>query len=116
MEDKYGDNGIVSALIAECEGEVGSIVLWVMSCRVFKRNLELAVFDKLVGECKDRGIKVIRGLYIPSSKNRMLESFYKELGFSLIEKIEESTVWEYEIPTDYKLKNNVIGVLKDDER
>ncbi|MFQ9900661.1 MAG: hypothetical protein ACLRWF_02640 [Ruthenibacterium sp.] len=54
LEDKFGDNGLVSALIGRVQGSAVHIELWVMSCRVFKREFELAMFDALVAACRAR--------------------------------------------------------------
>lgn len=116
LEDKFGNNGIVSALIARIDKGTAIIELWVMSCRVFKRDLEFAVFDDLVLVCKEKGIEVIRGIYRPSKKNLIVKDFYSELGFTKVSENDYETIWEYIIPNDYVKKNSVIGVRKNDER
>ena len=52
-----------------------------MSCRVLKRELELAMFDALIEQCQARGIQKIMGVYIPSKKNSMVAEHYAGLGF-----------------------------------
>ncbi|MEG0769538.1 MAG: HAD-IIIC family phosphatase [Ruthenibacterium sp.] len=79
--DKFGDNGIVTALIAHVHGTEADIVLWIMSCRTFKRNLEHAMFDRLVAECAARGITRINGFYAPTAKNLLVSDFYATIGF-----------------------------------
>lgn len=106
LSDKFGNNGIVSALIADAKNDQTFIRLWVMSCRVFERNLEYAVFDELVRQCKGRGIKKITGRYLPTAKNGYVKDLYGRLGFTQT----GETDWEYLIPTNYKNKNHVIGV------
>jgi FkbH-like protein len=106
LSDKFGDNGIVSALIADVEDDQISILLWVMSCRVFERNLEYAIFDELIRQCKARKIKKITGRYIPTAKNGYVKNLYHKLGFTQT----DETNWVYPIPKDYKNKNHVIGV------
>lgn len=82
LEDKFGDNGIVTALIARIEGKRAVIDLWVMSCRVFKRSLEYAMFNTLVSQLKKQGVEELVGLYRPTAKNVILKDFYSDLGFS----------------------------------
>jgi len=106
LSDKFGDNGIVSALIADTNGGKAAIRLWVMSCRVFERNLEFAVFDKLVCQCKSRGVDAITGQYFPTARNGYVKDLFSKLGF----KQTSETDWEYPVPRDYRNKNNVIGV------
>lgn len=79
--DKFGDNGIVTVLIAQRHGEEADIDLWVMSCRTFKRHLEYTMFDRLVSECRRLGVKRIHGAYLPTAKNLLVSDFYATIGF-----------------------------------
>ena len=109
LEDKFGDNGVVSVVIGEIEGTSLHIRLWLMSCRVLKRDMEYAMMDSLVEKCKKQGIETILGYYYPTAKNAMVKEFYTWQGFEKIaEDEEENTTWKYEIPSDYKYKNEVI--------
>jgi FkbH-like protein len=89
LVDKFGDNGLVSVLIGRMAGEKVEVDLWLMSCRVLNREMELAMFDALLEECRDRGIEEIVGLYIPSKKNGMVAEHYRTLGFVAGERDEE---------------------------
>lgn len=111
LSDKFGDNGITSILIGETNKDVLEIINWVMSCRVFKRNLEFAIFDQLVRICKEKKIKNIIGWYKETNKNAFVKVLYKDLGFSMIEKSESGSKWEYNIPDKYHNKNKEIEVL-----
>ena len=59
LRDKFGDNGIVSVVIGEISGDTLHIELWLMSCRVLKRDMELAMLDTLVAACRERNIRSI---------------------------------------------------------
>ncbi|MBP3813145.1 MAG: HAD family hydrolase [Butyrivibrio sp.] len=79
LKDKFGDNGIVSLAIGNIRGDNSDelhIVLWLMSCRVLKRDMEFAMMDELVKRALDRGIKSIYGYYYPTAKNKMVKDFY----------------------------------------
>jgi FkbH-like protein len=107
--DKFGDNGIVSAIVGHKFGVECQIDLWIMSCRVLKRNMEYAMMDALVEQCRMAGIHQIRGYYYPTAKNHMVRDFYSFQGFSKTsEDSEGNTEWIFEIPTEYKHKNKVI--------
>lgn len=109
--DKFGDNGVVSVVIGHIIGEECHIDLWIMSCRVLKRDMEFAMMDTFVHRCMDMGIRRIYGYYYPTAKNAMVKEFYALQGF---EKIEEdadgNTKWCYHINDIYKNKNKVIQV------
>ena len=114
LEDKFGDNGVVSIVIGHIEGTNNDelhIELWLMSCRVLKRDMEYAMMDELVEKAKAAGIKKIFGYYYPTAKNAMVKDFYAQQGFSKIkEDVAGNTVWEFNIPDDYKKKQRVIKV------
>ncbi len=111
LEDKFGDNGVVSAVIGRIEGDRLHIELWIMSCRVLKRDMEYAMMDCLAEECRKRGIRTVTGYYYPTAKNRMVKDFYALQGFVKAEEDEKgNTVWEYRLPADYKKKNRYIEV------
>jgi FkbH-like protein len=114
LNDKYGDNGIVSVLMACVKGDTAEIDLWVMSCRVFKRNLELAVFDELVRQCRQKGVLKIKGTYIRTNKNSLVEELYGTLGFKTVQRKEDRGVWEYAVPHAYQNMNRVMEVKYND--
>jgi len=84
LKDRFGDNGIVSALIAKLNGDRAVIELFVMSCRVFMRDLELAMFDELLNRAKALGVSEIEGVFIESKKNVFVRELYLSLGFDEI--------------------------------
>lgn len=107
--DRFGDNGVVSVVIGHKVGCECRIDLWIMSCRVLKRNMEFAMMDSLVKKCKEAGIRTIHGYYYPTAKNSMVKDFYGLQGFTKISKdAMGNTEWIFEISSDYKNKNNVI--------
>ena len=110
LKDKFGDNGIVSVVIGRKENDALHIDLWLMSCRVLKRNMEYAMLDCLVSEAKLEGIRKIYGYYLKTKKNSMVKSLFSDFGFEKIsEDIEENTVWEMDIK-NYIPKNKLITV------
>lgn len=116
LKDKFGDNGIVSVVIGKCEENKLHVELWLMSCRVLKRDMELAMLDELVSCCKERGIAEIIGYYYKTAKNNMVASLYDSFGFTCIENYENGdSVWRLKI-SDYNKKNNVINVNKESEK
>ena len=112
LVDRFGDNGLVAALAGKCSGTVLEIELWLMSCRVLKRDLEKAMLDELVRTCRVHGITNILGQYRPTEKNALVADLYAGLNFSLLGKeADGSTRWELAV-ADYVMQNRVIEVLK----
>jgi FkbH-like protein len=102
LADRFGDNGLVSVVLGRVAGETLEVDLWLMSCRVLNREMELAMFDALVEQCQARGIRQIVGVYIPSKKNGMVAEHYAKLGFARgEEKFKGRELWHYDLSRPY---------------
>lgn len=85
LRDKFGDNGLISVISGRIENECEvHIELWVMSCRVFNRNIEKILFLQFIKLCKDKKINSIFGYYNKSDKNIIVENHYDNLGFNIV--------------------------------
>ena len=100
---------MVSVVIGRVEENVCHIELWIMSCRVLKRDMEFYMLDQLVAECQKRGVSEIRGYYYPTLKNGMVKELYGTLGFMKIsEDADGNTCWTFAVEENYIKKNTVI--------
>jgi FkbH-like protein len=98
LVDRFGDNGIISVIIAHKAKEAWEIDTWLMSCRVLGRRVPEAALGHLIRAARAEGAKRLVGRYIPSGKNKMVDEHYKSLGFELIEtRSDGSTVWMLEL-------------------
>ena len=106
----FGDNGVVSVVIGKKDGTDLHMELWLMSCRVLKKDMEFAMLDTLVDEAKQQGITRIVGYYYPTAKNNMVRELYAKFGFAKIsEDADGNTVWELSTE-DYQKQNHVIRI------
>ena len=110
LKDKFGDNGIVSILLAHQAGEDAEIDIWVMSCRVFNRTLEVAMFDIFVRECMAREVKSIKASFHPTQKNKYVEGLYDKLGFELVREDETGKRYQLSLNTEWENRNTIIEV------
>lgn len=116
LEDKFGDNGVVAISIGKMVenrggGRICELILWLMSCRVLKRDMEFAMMDEIVSAAIAKGAKKIRGFYYPTTKNGMVRDFYKTQGFDKISEDETgNAVWELDVGGGYQKKNGHIAV------
>lgn len=124
LEDRFGDNGVVSVVIGHiCEGKdidsdkidnnlkICDIDLWIMSCRVLKRDMEFAMMDTLVHRAHDKGIARLIGHYYPTAKNKMVKEFYKKMGFEKVSEDDEgNSLWQLDISDGYNDQNKYIKV------
>ena len=103
LDDKFGENGLVSVMQGNIKGSSVSIDLWLMSCRVFKRTLEYTIFYEFAKLARSKNINTIIGKYMPTKKNKIVSDIYKELGFSMVDENNGTLTFElnllaYEIP------------------
>lgn len=108
LKDKFGDNGLVSVVIGQKQEEALHINIWLMSCRVLKRDLEYLIFDELVTKAKQAGLTKIIGYYKQTAKNSMVKDHYKQLGFDCIQEDEVCSTWVFDLTKTYKALNQVI--------
>jgi FkbH-like protein len=81
--DRFGDLGLVGALIAIREGEDATVDTLLMSCRALGRNLELAFVEHCLSELEKRwNPRSWRCAYLPTKKNGQVAEFWDSLGFS----------------------------------
>jgi FkbH-like protein len=116
LSDKFGDNGLISIVLGRRVGEALHMDLWLMSCRVLKRDMEQAMLDAVVERARSCGIRTILGVFIPTAKNAMVKEFYPTLGFEPAplpdaNLPEGSTAWQLSI-AGYTQQNTHIKVLE----
>jgi len=86
--DRFGDNGIVNAMILLQDLEEPDVLIvdtWVMSCRVFGRQLEYEAMNVAVDAALSKGARAFRSEYIPTAKNAVVCDLFQRLGFAPID-------------------------------
>lgn len=109
LKDKFGDNGLISVISGYIENDSLFIDLWLMSCRVIKKDVEKAMFDELIKICKQNNIKYINAYYLKTPKNALVENHYDKLGFD--SEYSDDKIKEYKIIVNninYNLNKNII--------
>ncbi|MCX7097124.1 MAG: HAD-IIIC family phosphatase [Methylococcales bacterium] len=88
LADNFGENGIVGiALInhpADGSGKA-TIDTFLMSCRVIGRQAESAFLNTVLKQLAGYGVTDVYAEYLPTLKNKLVESFYDEQGFTRID-------------------------------
>ena len=107
--DKFGDNGIVSLVVGRIRGNELNLELFLMSCRVLKREMEYKMLDALVEKCRDIGVDKIKAKYIKTEKNSMVKNLLADFGFTKLNEDEhENSEWELSDLQNYTCKCEVI--------
>ena len=85
---------------------------WLMSCRVIGRKMEELMFSTLAQAAQERGIRRIRGVYIPTAKNGMVADLYQRLGFQAKGAAGGSQIFEFDLATQPVPACDCIQVLR----
>ncbi len=108
--DKFGDHGIVICATARIDGDTAQLQSLLMSCRVVGRAIETAFLGALLKQLAERGIRTVRGAYIPTKKNVLVRDFYKSAGFSALAPEGETEHWLWEIGSSELSDADLISV------
>jgi FkbH-like protein len=87
LADRFGDNGLVSALLllpVRGERHCLEIDTWVMSCRVFGRQLEHEAMNVAVESARHAGVQTLVASYVPTPRNAVVSELYAQLGFERV--------------------------------
>ena len=79
--DRFGDNGLVGAVLARRDGGTLHIDNFLLSCRVFARGVEQSALAALLEHARTTGATAVVGTYRPSPKNAKVRDFYARAGF-----------------------------------
>lgn len=113
LVDRFGDNGLISAFSGHVEDDSLHIDLWLMSCRVFKRGVEYLLARHVIDQARRFGVRSVRGVYRPTPKNKIVETFYADLGFERSGSEQNgATTWILELD-DFKPNPVYISVTED---
>lgn len=111
LQDRFGDNGMIGVVICHAVDNCWEIDTWLMSCRVIKRRVEEAVCNELVALANQHGIRLLRGFYRPTEKNKLVQHHYQDLGFEQVAANHTQDTWELLVDC-YQTKSLPIRVVQ----
>lgn len=116
--DQFGDNGIISVLIAKLNDLERGIEIdtFLMSCRVLGRNLESAIFYYLYELAKINAYTCIKGSIVFTKKNEPVRQLYKNHNFELIKNDINSTHWRFNLEERELKRIEYIDVIDEVEK
>jgi FkbH-like protein len=80
--DKFGDEGIVGAVLIQAKGSIAEIDNFLLSCRALGRRVEFTIMDQLKNNLQKKGFKQIRAIFNSGEKNIPAQHFYSDCGFT----------------------------------
>lgn len=101
LADRFGDNGMICAIICHRRSEEWEVDSWLMSCRVLNRKVEEAICNRIARDAIDAGARRLIGVYRPTPRNKIVARLFEQLGFSRIDSPEDDQRWWLELD-DFK--------------
>ena len=121
VADRFGDNGLVAAVIVDLHGVVPVIEEFAMSCRVMGKRVEQAILDDVEKKLAAEGFERLHGIYIPTAKNKPVAGLYEQLGYKKVpavtalkceDAVQKAEAEEYELLLEEKPLRTYIAEMK----
>jgi FkbH-like protein len=100
--DRFGDAGLIGVVSAERVGDTGHVVDFVLSCRVFGREIERVMVQTVVEHAHAGGAATVVAEYLPTPRNAPTLEFWRRSGFS-----EESGAFRWPAASPYPVPDFV---------
>jgi FkbH-like protein len=105
LKDKFGEYGLIAVVVLKkfvADKEI-FIENWFMSCRVLKRGIENLTLNKIAEIGLSNGMRKLKGGYIKTSKNGMVQNHYEKLNFAPL----GNDLWELDLATFTPISTNI---------
>jgi FkbH-like protein len=110
VSDKFTNYGLTGIIFLNIQNNILVVNNWLMSCRVFNKTLEIAMLEKITKIAKDEKLSKIIMKYIPTKRNQLILTFFKENGIQKVNNIlnnEEIQEWEFDLNNKIEFKHHV---------
>ncbi|NJM73458.1 MAG: HAD-IIIC family phosphatase [Scytonema sp. RU_4_4] len=96
LEDKYGSYGKIGLALIECQADIWTIKLLLMSCRVMSRGVGTIMMNHIMSLAQNNNVRLLAE-FISNDRNRMMYISYKFAGFQEIDKRGYSVIFENDL-------------------
>ena len=101
VQDRFGDSGLTGIVSVDCPAgsDEASVVDFVLSCRVFGRQIERLMTAVAVDHARARGRRALVATYRPTAKNKPTIEFWRDAsGFH---PVEPDTTFRWDVAQPY---------------
>jgi FkbH-like protein len=117
LRDRFAEHGLVGVMIAMKRADVLEIDTWLMSCRVIGRGVEALMLSCLCARASDIKCTRLRGFYVPTAKNSMVQNTFQRYGFTAdgVGDAQQQSSWTYDILNSGPIVPGLIDVEESNE-
>nr|WP_157555065.1 HAD-IIIC family phosphatase [Herbidospora sakaeratensis] len=95
--DRFGEHGLVGAVLLRRDGAVLRVENFLLSCRVFARGIEQAVLGAVLEHARASAAREVRAAYRRTAKNGRVAGFYPEAGFATVHADEAGAEFRHDL-------------------
>jgi FkbH-like protein len=96
LQDKFGSYGKIGLALLECEKEVWTIKLLLMSCRVMSRGVGSILLNFIMQQAKESCV-ALRAYFVENDRNRLMYITYKFAGFTEVSRAGKTVIMENDL-------------------
>jgi len=93
LEDRHGTYGKIGLALVEKDGEIWTLKLLLMSCRVMSKGVGTLLLQHILRRAKEAGAR-LRAEFVSNDRNRQMLITYKFAGFKEVERAGEVILFE----------------------
>lgn len=105
--DRFGENGLIGAVLAHREHDTVHIDNFLLSCRVFSRGIEQACLSSVLCHARDTGAAAVTASYRPSARNAGVRDFYSRYGFAVTGDDETGITYRHDLKDITRVPDHV---------
>ncbi|WP_157518497.1 HAD-IIIC family phosphatase [Herbidospora mongoliensis] len=95
--DRFGEHGLVGAVLLSRDGGVLRVDNFLLSCRVFGRGIEHAVLGAVLADARGAAVREVRASYRRTAKNGKVAGFYPGAGFATVHADEAGAEFRHDL-------------------
>lgn len=100
LRDRFADHGLIGVVIATFGDDCLEIDTLLMSCRVIGRGVEEVMRDELIERARRRRCAELRGVYLPTPRNKPVSELFERLGFAQLQAQDGRSEWSLPLVQD----------------
>lgn len=96
LDDIYGTSGKIGLALLECQPEVWTLKLLLMSCRVMARGVGSVLLTYLLGQARAQGVR-FQAEFVETDRNRVMLVTYRLGGFRQVQQNGTICLFEHDL-------------------
>jgi FkbH-like protein len=97
LSDRFGDYGTIGLVLIHTAGQLWTLKLLLVSCRVISRGVGGVILGALIAHTKESAIR-LQGEFVATGRNRAMLITYRFAGFEKVSSTDDTVILEHTSP------------------